>query len=35
LTYWEMYYIITNDAIIDKYCLNANILNKFHRGRII
>jgi hypothetical protein len=35
LTYWEMYYIITNDAIIDKQCLNANILNKFHRGRII
>jgi hypothetical protein len=35
LTYWEMYYIITNDAIIDEYCLNANILNKFHRGRIV
>jgi hypothetical protein len=34
LTYWEVYYIIINNAIIDEHCLNANILNSFYRGRI-
>lgn len=34
LTYWEVYYIMVNNAIIDEQCLNANILNSFFRGRI-
>lgn len=34
LTYWEAYYIMVNNAIIDDQCLNSNILGSFFRGRI-
>lgn len=34
VTYWEAYYIMVNNAIIDEQCLNSNILGSFFRGRI-
>lgn len=31
LTYWEMYFLCVNNALIDDNCLNLNILGKFFR----
>lgn len=34
LTYWETFFLMLNNVLMDDYSLNGNILGKFYKGRI-